>query len=70
MGDGNEPWERGVLDNIRITDTVMEFKEGINELVIGALSPGFVLEKIIIFPEGTQLPYSYLGPSETFRVTP
>ena len=66
--DHNPAWEKGVLDNVRCTDVIIDFKEGVNELVIGAISLGFVLEKIVISKEGCLLPYSYLGPPTSFRV--
>ncbi len=65
--DGNGPWERGVLDNMRLKDTVLDLKKGMNEITISALSPGFVLEKIVITPEAVSLPYSYTGPGESFH---
>ncbi|MCR5688026.1 MAG: glycosyl hydrolase 115 family protein [Lachnospiraceae bacterium] len=68
VGDRQKDWEKGVLDNIRCAHAVMDLKAGMNELHVGAVSPGFVLEKIVIVPEGCALPYSYLGPPETFRV--
>ncbi len=64
---GNAAWSAGVLDNIRIKTITARFTEGINELTIGALYPGFVLEKIVITHEGEELPYSYLGPQESFH---
>jgi hypothetical protein len=44
-------------------------KEGLNRLCIAPLSPGFVLEKIVIAKAGCELPYSYLGAPESFKVT-
>ncbi len=68
IGDGQEFWGEGVLSNIRQKDITLDLKEGINEITIGALSPGFVLEKLVIRPEGKEPAYSYLGPAQTFRV--
>ena len=65
--DGNRQWEQGVLDNMRRTDVLMELAGGMNELHVSAASPGFVLEKIVISPEGMDVPYSYLGPPESFH---
>ncbi len=67
IGDGKSIWEQGVLDNIRTKDVTLELRKGLNELKISALSPGFVLEKIVITPETVALPYSYLGPVETYH---
>ncbi len=68
VGDGNAPWEKGVLDNTRTKDIMLTFKSGINELTIGAISPGFVLERIVIRPKDLRVPDSYLGPAETYYV--
>lgn len=67
VGDGNDIWGKGVLDNVHTKDIVMELSEGANELTISARSPGFVLEKIVVFPKEEGVPYSYMGPPETFR---
>ncbi len=69
VGDGQKSWEQGVLDNVRVKDTAVELSKGLNEIKIGAITPGFVLEKIVITPEGVTLPYSYLGPKESFHTT-
>ena len=65
--DGNAPWEQGVLDNVRTADITCDLKKGLNTITISALSPGFVLEKIVITPADAVLPYSYLGPGESFH---
>ncbi len=46
----------------------MEFGEGVQELALGALEAGTVIEKILIYKEGTCVPASYLGPQESFYV--
>ena len=68
IGDGQEFWGRGVLSNIRQKDITLDLREGLNEITIGALSPGYVLEKIVLWPEGREPQYSGLGPVQTFRV--
>ncbi len=65
--DGNEYWEAGALDNIRITRSRTLLAKGLNTLRIFAATPGFVPEKIVIAEVGTSLPASYLGPKETYR---
>lgn len=67
--DHNKPWEAGVLANVRCTGIELDLQKGINELSISALSPGLVLEKIVITKSGCEMPYSYLGEPESFRVT-
>lgn len=64
----NADWEKGVLDNIRIKDIKADMKKGLNEITISALTPGFVLERIVIMPEDHKDVYSYLGPSESICI--
>ena len=59
-------WAAGVLNNIRCHCSVINCKAGINILRIYAVSPGFVLEKLVIYPEGKKPANSYLGPTETY----
>ncbi|WP_416151703.1 glycosyl hydrolase 115 family protein [Salipaludibacillus sp. HK11] len=62
----DDTWASGVLDNIRRQSSRINCKEGLNILCIYAVSPGFVLEKIVIYPEGKKPANSYLGPTETY----
>ena len=64
-----EEWSRGVLDNIRIIESVVSVNKGENQLYFYAADPGIVLERIILHPENTVLPKSYLGPVESWRLT-
>lgn len=67
VGDNQQAWSKGVLDNIRISATEHRLEKGVNEVSFKCLSPGFVLEKIVVYPkEYAPLP-SYLGPKETYR---
>lgn len=61
-------WGRGVLDNIRRHSSEVQCDAGLNTLKIYAVSPGFVLEKIVIYPVGKPPAESYLGPDETYYV--
>ena len=67
VGDGNDPWAAGVLNNIRETEVTVDLSAGVNTLTFYALSPNFVLEKLVIFPEGEAPSRSYLGPEESYR---
>lgn len=67
-GDSSAEWAAGVLDNIRIHSSVVNGKAGLNQLKIFAVSPGFVLEKLVIYPAGRKPAASYLGPTETYYV--
>lgn len=61
----DEEWCRGVLDQIRRADVILELEAGIQRLSIGAMDAGVVLERIRICPADRQLPESYLGPAES-----
>lgn len=63
-----EDWAEGVLDNIHTYCNRIKCKAGLNTLRIYAVSPGFVLEKLVIYPEGKRPENSYLGPKETYYV--
>lgn len=57
-------WSMGVLNNIRKTKAAVPVKQGRNRLYVYAGDCGIVLERIFLYPEGTELPQSYLGPAE------
>jgi hypothetical protein len=59
-------WCRGVLDNIRKSTAPLIFEKGIQEIVIGALEAGLIIERILIYKKGFTYPVSYLGPPESF----
>jgi len=61
-------WAQGVLNHIRRHRATIHCEAGLNKLRVYAGSPGFVLEKLVIFPEGKQPADSYLGPTETYYV--
>jgi len=64
----DQNWAAGVLTNIHKYISSINCKAGLNTLRIYAVSPGFVLEKLVIYPEGKKPANSYLGPTETYYV--
>lgn len=64
----DDNWAIGVLDNIHRQSSKLTCKAGLNTLRVYAVSPGFVLEKLVIYPEGKKPANSYLGPTETYYV--
>jgi len=60
------PWCQGVLDNIRVSKVSLSFNAGYQEISIGALEAGIVLEKILVYKNGREPLKSYLGPPESF----
>ena len=61
-------WVSAVMDNIRICKSGVYCRKGINKLRVYAVSPSFVLERIVIYQAQSKLPKSYLGPVESFYI--
>jgi hypothetical protein len=59
-------WCQGVLDNIRKSIASLTFEQGVQEITIGALEAGLVLERILIYKKGDEPLGSYLGPKESY----
>ena len=67
-GEGSDPrWAQGVLDQIRVSSVVLPFEAGLQQLTVGALEAGVVLERILIHKPQVKLQQSYLGPKVSFR---
>lgn len=66
IGDREEEWSMGVLDQIRKQCVEFPCQKGENILRVCPLTPGFVLERLLIYPKGFCIRESYLGPEETF----
>ena len=65
-GDYNDArWCAGVLDQERRCSVILPFEKGVQELTLGALEAGVVLERILIHRPETVLPDAYLGPEES-----
>ena len=59
-------WREEARDSVKkVTDTVKLIK-GENELRFYGMSPGIVLERILLVRKGTTIPKSYLGPKESY----
>lgn len=67
VGDQAEKWAEGVLSQIRRQTVSIKCRAGFNTLRIYHVTPGFVLEKIVIYPMGEKPEESYLGPAETYH---
>ena len=67
IGDHQPVWARGVLDQIRRRSVPVQLEQGINTIRVTPVTPGFVLEKIVIYPHGNKPAEAYLGPTETYR---
>ena len=68
VGDNQLIWKQGVLYNIRITEVDLDLKEGKNTIGISAISPNFVLVKLVLFEQGKAPMDSYNGPAENYLV--
>ena len=67
IGDHQPVWARGVLDQIRRRSVPVQLEQGINTIRVYPVTPGFVLEKIVIYSHGNKPAEAYLGPTETYR---
>ena len=67
VGDQAEKWAEGVLSQIRRQTVSIKCRAGFNTLRVYHVTPGFVLEKIVIYPLGEKPEESYLGPAETYH---
>lgn len=67
VGDQTEKWAEGVLSQIRRQTVSIKCRAGFNTLRVYHVTPGFVLEKIVIYPMGEKPEESYLGPAETYH---
>lgn len=64
VGDNQEPWGTDVTNNIRVKSAYFDCKEGLNTLEVYAVTPNFVLEKIVMYTQDNEkyIKPSYLGP--------
>ena len=67
VGDQAEKWAEGVLSQIRRQTVSIKCRAGFNTLRVYHVTPGFVLEKIVIYPMGEKPEESYLGTAETYH---
>ena len=67
VGDQAEKWAEGVLSQIRRQTVSIKCRAGFNTLRVYHVTPGFVLEKIVIYPMGEKPEESYFGPAETYH---
>ena len=68
VGDDNDEWKKGVLDNIHISTSDHILCRGLNTVRIYACDPGFVLQKLVVYKKGRRPAASYLGPAPTYRI--
>jgi hypothetical protein len=66
-GGMNRQWERNTSDNTTITWTSHEIGAGVHTLKFWMVDPTVIAQKFVL--ETRPLPYSYLGPPESRRVS-
>ncbi len=59
-------WAQEAKDNVKKVAVTVKCQKGENRLMFCGMSPGIVLERIILVKKGTELPKSYLGPKESY----
>ena len=60
-------WAEEAKNSVKLTEQKVSCRQGINTLRFYGMSPGIVLERIVLVRDGTVLPGSYLGPAESCR---
>ena len=63
---GSYQWFIEAALNVKKVSTTVKCKKGENNLKFYGMSPGIVLERILLVREGVKLPESYLGPKESY----
>ena len=59
-------WEKEAKENVKTVEDKILCTAGVNKLRFYAMSPGIVLERILLVRSGIKLPESYLGPVESY----
>ncbi|WP_024866322.1 glycosyl hydrolase 115 family protein [Butyrivibrio sp. FCS014] len=59
-------WAKEAKDNVKKAETTVRCQKGENRLMFFGMSPGIVLERIILVQKGVEIPKSYLGPRESY----
>lgn len=67
---GSSQWHREALEQIKITESAVKCKQGVNTLRFLGMSPAIVLEKVLLYRDRISLPQSYLGPVESYKYCP
>ncbi len=67
VGDDQAFWAQGVLANNRVHACLVQCVAGPNSLRVYAVTPGFVLERLVLHPEASPIPPSCLGPEESYH---
>ena len=68
VGDNQYEWGNDITNNIRICTIAADCCDGMNTLRVYPVTPNVVLEKIVIYDAGKEMPKSYLGAPESFRI--
>ncbi len=61
-------WSMGVLNHERRVRATVSLNAGVQEISIGALEAGTVLERVIVYRKGIEKKDAYLGPEDTYMV--
>lgn len=64
----SEQWEEEAKANIKIAESTIQCRQGENRLSFFGISPGIVLEKVLIWSCESSLKESYLGPNRSYCV--
>ncbi len=68
VGDNQFPWGEDIPNNIRIATVYADCHAGLNTVKLSPVTPNIVLEKIVIHEANKEMPKSFLGAPETYRL--
>lgn len=61
-----DAWNREILDVRRIAKTNIAVEAGVNTLRIYGGDPNIILQKVVAYPKGKPVGYTYTGPRESY----
>ena len=62
-------WSEGVLNQERRCGIMIFFEQGVQEMTLGAMEAGVVIERVLIYKPSVHIPNSYLGPCESYMIS-
>lgn len=63
-----QQWNKECLDVCRISKADISVNEGVNTLRVYGSDPNIILQKVVAYPKGKPVGYTYTGPRESYFV--
>ena len=62
----SKQWENEAISNVKLVQSEINLKKGLNTIRFYGISPQIILEKFVVYKKGMELPKSCLGPKESY----